>query len=52
MILDIVLLVAGLALVLVGAEALVDGASGIARKWGVSEFVIGMTIVAFGTSAP
>lgn len=49
---DIILLLVGLALVLTGAEALVDGASGIARKWGVSEFVIGMTIVAFGTSAP
>jgi len=52
MILDIFLLLVGLGLVLVGAEALVDGASGIARKKGVSEFVIGMSIVAFGTSAP
>ena len=52
MAIEILLLVAGLALVLIGAEALVDGASGLARRWGVSEFVIGLTIVAIGTSAP
>lgn len=39
-------------MVLIGAEGLVDGASNLARKWGVSEFVIGLTIVALGTSAP
>jgi len=49
---NILLLVLGLVIVLVGAEALVGGASGMARKWGVSEFVIGMTIVAMGTSMP
>ena len=49
---EILLLVAGLALVLIGAEAIVDGASGLARRWGISEFVIGLTIVAIGTSAP
>lgn len=47
-----VLLLAGLALIILGAEWLVDGASGIARKAGVSEFVIGLTIVGFGTSCP
>ncbi|MCQ2067144.1 MAG: calcium/sodium antiporter [Bacteroidaceae bacterium] len=52
MITYVLLLIAGLALVLIGADALVDGASGLARKWGVSEFVIGLTIVALGTSAP
>ena len=52
MISNILLLIAGLVLVLVGADALVDGASGMARKWGVSEFVIGLTVVALGTSAP
>lgn len=36
----------------VGADWLVDSASGIARRLGVSELVIGLTIVAFGTSAP
>ena len=49
---EILLLIAGLALVLIGAEALIDGASGLARRWGISEFVIGLTIVALGTSAP
>lgn len=46
------LLIVGLALIIFGAEALVDGASGIARKFNVSEFVIGLTIVGFGTSCP
>ena len=52
MFLDILLLLAGFALVTLGAEGLVEGASGIARKLGISEFVIGLTIVAIGTSAP
>lgn len=52
MILDIFLLVVGLVLVTVGAEYLVRGASSLAKRWGVSEFVIGLTIVAMGTSAP
>jgi len=45
-------LIAGLALIIVGADKLVDGASSIARRYGISEFIIGMTIVGFGTSAP
>lgn len=48
----ILLLIAGLVLVLTGADALVEGSSALARRWGVSEFVIGLTIVALGTSAP
>lgn len=48
----LILLIIGLVLVLTGADALVDGASALARKWGISEFVIGLTIVALGTSAP
>ena len=40
----------GLGLIVLGADWLVDGASAIARKAGVSEFVIGLTIVGFGTS--
>lgn len=52
MIADVLLLIAGLALVVLGADALVDGASGLARKAGISEFVIGLTIVGFGTSCP
>jgi len=46
------LLVAGMALTVLGADWLVDGASSIARSFGVSEAVIGLTIVAVGTSAP
>ncbi len=49
---EILLLIAGLVLVLAGAEAIVDGASALARRWGISEFVIGLTVVAIGTSAP
>lgn len=52
MIVSILILLAGLALVVFGADWLVDGASGIARKAGISEFVIGLTIVGFGTSCP
>jgi len=47
-----ILLLAGLALVVFGADFLVEGASGIARRFGLSEFVIGLTIVGMGTSAP
>ena len=46
------ILIAGLALIVFGADWLVDGASGIARRAGLSEFVIGLTIVGFGTSCP
>ena len=52
MILNIVLLLTGLALIIFGADFLVDGSSAIARKAGISEFVIGLTIVGFGTSCP
>ena len=52
MITDILILLAGLALVILGADWLVDGASAIARKAGLSEFLIGMTIVGIGTSMP
>ena len=46
------MLVGGLVLILLGANFLTDGASSVAKRWGVSELVIGLTIVAFGTSAP
>ncbi|MGM9766005.1 MAG: sodium:calcium antiporter, partial [Candidatus Cryptobacteroides sp.] len=42
---DVVLLIASLGLIVAGAEWLVAGASSIARKAGISEFVIGLTIV-------
>jgi cation:H+ antiporter len=45
-------LLVGLGTLLLGAELLVDGAIGIAKTLGVSEVVIGITIVAFGTSLP
>jgi cation:H+ antiporter len=45
-------LVAGLVLLIKGADWLVNGASDIARKFGISDLVIGLTIVSFGTSAP
>ena len=48
----IILLLVGLGLIALGADWLVDGASAIARRAGVSEFVIGLTIVGFGTSCP
>ena len=52
MILDFLWVVAGLVMILLGSDWLVGGASGIARKYGISEFIIGMTIVGIGTSMP
>ncbi len=49
---DILLLVLGLVLILTGANYLVDGASAIAKRAGLSDFIIGMTIVGIGTSTP
>jgi cation:H+ antiporter len=49
---DALLLVAGLALLLKGADFLVAGASEIAERLGISQLVIGLTVVAFGTSMP
>jgi len=46
------LLIAGLVVLTVGAEALVRGASRLARQLGISPLVVGLTVVAFGTSAP
>ena len=45
-------LLAGLALVLLGADVLVRGAVSIARDAGISEWVVGLTVVAAGTSTP
>jgi len=52
MILQISILIVGLFLILLGANYLVDGSSSIARRFGLSEFVIGLTIVGIGTSTP
>ena len=49
---EYILLVAGFVLLIKGADVLVDGASSFAKKFGISSLVIGLTIVAFGTSAP
>ena len=52
MLLSLFLLFVGFALTLKGADYLVKGSSSLARKFNISELVIGLTIVAFGTSAP
>ena len=51
-VLNIVLLLVGFILLIKGADYFVDGASGIADKFHIPQIVIGLTIVAFGTSAP
>jgi cation:H+ antiporter len=52
MTLDLLLLAVGLAFLMLGGEAVVRGATGLARDFGVSPLVVGLTVVAFGTSAP
>lgn len=52
MTIQILILLAGLLLILLGANYLVDGSSSIAKRFGISEFVIGLTIVGIGTSTP
>ena len=52
LLIQIIILIAGLLLILFGANYLVDGSSSIAKKFGISEFVIGLTIVGIGTSTP
>ena len=52
MLIDILLLILGFVLLIKGADIFVDGASATARNFKVSKMLIGLTIVAFGTSAP
>ena len=52
MLIDILLIIFGMALLIKGGDMLVDGASSLARRFNISELAIGLTIVAFGTSAP
>jgi cation:H+ antiporter len=49
---ELVRLVAGIVLLIFGAQWTVEGAVGVAQAFGVSSFIIGVTIVAFGTSLP
>lgn len=49
---NILLLLVGFAALIIGADKLVDGASNLAQRLGIPNIVIGLTIVAFGTSAP
>ena len=52
MILNLIVLIAGFVALIKGADIFVDGSSGIARKFGVPGVIIGLTVVAMGTSAP
>ena len=50
--LELLLLALGFVLLVKGADWFVEGASGVADKFGIPQLVIGLTIVAMGTSAP
>lgn len=52
MLLNLLYTILGATLVLVGADKLTDGSVGLAKRFGISEMVIGLTVVAFGTSLP
>lgn len=52
MALNLLLLFVGIVILVVAGDYLVRGAAAFARKWGVSALIVGLTIVAFGTSAP
>ena len=52
MLIDLLLFVLGVILIIAGANYLTEGAATLARRMGVSPLVVGLTIVAFGTSAP
>ena len=49
---NIVLLLVGLGLILAGASLLTDGAAALAQRFRVPEFIVGLTVVAIGTSTP
>ncbi|HOF98082.1 MAG: sodium:calcium antiporter [Paludibacteraceae bacterium] len=49
---DYILIISGFAVLVLGANLLVDGASSLAKKLKISDLIIGLTVVAFGTSAP
>ncbi len=49
---DILFLILGLVLIIAGGNYLTDGAVSVAKRFGISSLVIGLTIVAFGSSTP
>ena len=49
---NVILLIVGLVLILLGANYLTDGSAALARRFNISEFIVGLTIVAIGTSTP
>jgi len=51
-VISIILLVIGFILLIKGADYLIDGSSSLAKKFAISEIVIGLSIISFGTSAP
>ena len=52
MLTDLIMIVAGIVVLLIGGDFLVRGATSLARKLGIPALIVGLTIVAFGTSAP
>ncbi len=52
MLLDIALFIVSIVIIIGAANLLTDGAAGLARRLGISPLVVGLTVVAFGTSAP
>lgn len=52
MFLSVILIIIGFVLLIIGADVLVDGSSGIAKKFHIPEIIIGLTIVSIGTSMP
>lgn len=52
LVLPIILLIVGLVLLYFGAEGLVNGASSLALRLGITPLIVGLTVVSFGTSAP
>ena len=52
MFLSVILIIIGFVLLIVGADVLVDGSNGIAKKFHIPEIIIGLTIVSIGTSMP
>jgi cation:H+ antiporter len=52
MILSIIMLLVGLTLLTYGSKFLIDGSSALARKYGISELVVGLVVIGFGTSLP